>query len=135
MLQRLMGITCLLGGFVLLIAALHERLRIRMLRDTAVFTGKVISLHSRCAAGDPSIRYHEATVAYAVSGTEYRSVLRIFPGEILPMPGTDIPLSCFPWHPERLRPVPQPPRRGMLRILCICCTVMIAAGTALCLPW
>ena len=129
------GIACLIGGFVLLIAALHERLRIRMLRETEVFTGRIVDLKSRRMAETPHTRYHEATVAYAVNGREYRSVLRILPGEVLPLPGTGLRLSCFPWQPERLRPAPLPPQRGMLRLLTCGSLLLLLLGTALCLPW
>ena len=135
MLQRLMGIGCISGGFVLLIAALHERLRIRVLRETRVFAGRVVALKSRHTEDASHTHYHEATVAYAVDGKEYRSILRILPGEVLPLPGTGIRLSCFPWAPERLRPAPHPPRRTMLHGLSFCCVFLLAVGTALCLPW
>lgn len=132
--QRLAGICCLLSGFVLLIAALHERLRIRMLRETAVFTGRVVALRCRRESRAPHAPYHEATVSYAVDGREYRSILRILPGEVLPLPGTGIRLSCYPWQPERLRPVPMPPRRVLLRACLFGCALFLAAGIALCLP-
>lgn len=134
MIQRLSGIACLIGGFVLLIALLHERMRFRLLRDTAVFTGRVIALRSCRTAGDPAF-FHEATVAYSVNGMEYRSILRILPGEVLPLPGAGIRLSCFPWQPERLHPAPQLPPRSLIRSLTAVCVFLILLGTALCLPW
>lgn len=134
-LQKLLGLTFLLGGALLLVALLFEWMRQRAAREAIVFVGRVVALRSSRTFGDLSAHYHQATVAYSVDGIDYLSVLRILPGEVLPLPGSGIRLSCLPWKPEQLRPAPTPLPKGRIGRLALCCIVLLLFGTALCLPW
>lgn len=133
--HKLIGLILLLAGLVLLIAALSEWLgRRSSARTQAICTGRVVGIRrcrmERADGGTQTV--HDATVSYTVEGVSYLSVIRILPGEVIHLPGSEIRLSYEPPHPERVTPAYAAPQgQRATRPLFIACSALLTAGLAL----
>lgn len=102
---RFIILLLLLAGPVVLVAALAERMdRSEQAARYPRCMGRVVAIRRRRMPkpeGGAQTAY-DTTVAYVVDGRAYRTTITVFPGEIVHLPGSQIPLLYEMQHPEHV---------------------------------
>ena len=102
---RFIILLLLLAGPVVLVAALAERMeRSEQAARYPHCMGRVVAIRRRRMPkpeGGAQTAY-DTTVAYVVDGRAYRTTITVFPGEIVHLPGSQIPLLYEMQHPEHV---------------------------------